>query len=142
MARHHTHFLNNWSKTKWKRFKVKASSIKVQGKINSKTHTIQEKNQNIFVIKDQGLFKIDFFKVLLLVYVFLAVLGLHFCSGFSLVVVSGSTLYLKCLGVSLQWLLLLQSTGSRNVGFSSCGCRALHRLSSCGTHSTACGNLP
>ena len=33
----------------------------------------------------------------------------------------------------LWWLLLLRSTGSRHVGFSSCGSRALeHRLSSCG----------
>ena len=28
---------------------------------------------------------------------------------------------LRCAGYSLQWLLLLQSTGSRHVGFSSCG---------------------
>ena len=35
------------------------------------------------------MFKIDFLKVILLIYVFLTVLGLHFCSGFSLVVVSG-----------------------------------------------------
>ena len=47
-------------------------------------------------------------------------------AGFSLVAVS--------LGYSsLQWLLLLQSTGSRRTGFSSCGSWALeHRLSSCG----------
>ena len=36
-------------------------------------------------------------------------------------------------GFSLQWLLLLWSMGSRCVGFSSCGSRALERrLSSCG----------
>ena len=41
---------------------------------------------------------------------------------------------LQCTGFSLQWLLLLQSTGSRHAGFSSCGTWALeHRLSSCGT---------
>ena len=40
---------------------------------------------------------------------------------------------LRCAGFSLQWLLLLQSTGSRPVGFSSCGLRAPeHSLSSCG----------
>ena len=34
---------------------------------------------------------------------------------------------------SLWWLLLLQSTGSRLAGFSSCGAQALERrLSSCG----------
>ena len=38
------------------------------------------------------------------------------------------------MGFSLPWFLLLRSTGSRRVGFSSCGSRALeHRLSSCGT---------
>ena len=36
--------------------------------------------------------------------------------------------------VEVQWFLLLQSTGSRHVGFSSCGSLALeHRLSTCGT---------
>ena len=45
--------------------------------------------------------------------------------GLSLVAVSG--------GCSLRWLLLLWSAGSRHLGFSSCGSRALeHRLSSCG----------
>ena len=40
---------------------------------------------------------------------------------------------LRCVGFSLWWLLLLQSTGSRHMGFSSCGSRALERrLSSCG----------
>ena len=40
---------------------------------------------------------------------------------------------LQCAGFSLQWLLLLRSTGSRQAYFSSCGSRALEcRLSSCG----------
>ena len=39
-----------------------------------------------------------------------------------------------CAGFSLRWLLLLWSTGSRLMGFSSCGSRALERrLSSCGS---------
>ena len=60
--------------------------------------------------------------------VFVAVLGL------SLVAASGGYCSLRCMGFSLWWLLLLWSTGSRRVGFSSCGSRALeHRLSSCGT---------
>ena len=34
---------------------------------------------------------------------------------------------------SFQWFLLLQSTGSRHVGFRSCGSRAIECwLSSCG----------
>ena len=41
---------------------------------------------------------------------------------------------LRCVGFSLQWVLLLRNTGSRRKGFSSCGSRALEcRLSSCGT---------
>ena len=53
--------------------------------------------------------------------------------GLSLVAVSGSCSSLWCAGFSLQWLLLLQSTGSWHMGFSSCGSRALeHRLSSYG----------
>ena len=48
--------------------------------------------------------------------------------GLSLVVVSGGLLF-----VAVRGLLLLRSTGSRHVGFSSCGAWALERrLSSCG----------
>ena len=53
--------------------------------------------------------------------------------GLSLVVASRGYSLLWCAGFSLQWLLLLQSTGSRSEGFSSCGSRTLERrLSSCG----------
>ena len=41
--------------------------------------------------------------------------------GFSLVAASGGYSSLQCVGFSLQWLLLLWSTGSRHAGFSSCG---------------------
>ena len=44
--------------------------------------------------------------------------------GLSLVVVSGSYSSLQCTGFSLQWLLLLWSTGSRYAGFSSCSMQA------------------
>ena len=37
------------------------------------------------------------------------------------VAVSGGYSSLRCAGLSLQWLLLLWSTGYRHVGFSSCG---------------------
>ena len=49
--------------------------------------------------------------------------------GLSLVAASRDYSSLWCPGFSLQWLLLLQSTGSRRAGFSSCGTR----LSSCGS---------
>ena len=53
--------------------------------------------------------------------------------GLSLAAASGGYSSLQCMGFSLQWLLLLQSTGHRHTGFSSCGSWALeHRLSSCG----------
>ena len=51
-------------------------------------------------------------------WVFIAVHGL------SLVAVSGGYSLLQCASFSLQWLLLLHSTGSRCTGFSSCGTRA------------------
>ena len=41
--------------------------------------------------------------------------------GLSLVAVSGGHSSLQCEDPSLQWLLLLQGTGSRRSGFSSCG---------------------
>ena len=51
----------------------------------------------------------------------------------SLVVASRGYSLLWSAGFSLQWLLLLQSMGSRRKGFSSCGSRALERrLGSCG----------
>ena len=44
--------------------------------------------------------------------------------GLSLVAASGGYSSLWCAGFSLQWLLLLRSTGSRRAGFRSCGMRA------------------
>ena len=41
--------------------------------------------------------------------------------GLSLVAASEVYSSLWCVGFSLWWLLLLQSTGSRHTGFSSCG---------------------
>ena len=53
--------------------------------------------------------------------------------GLSLVAASRGYSPLRCAGFSLRWLLLSGSTGSRRLGFSSCGSQALeHRLSSCG----------
>ena len=50
---------------------------------------------------------------------------------------------LKCLDLSLQWLLLFRSTGSRHMDCSSCGSQALEsRLSSRGTCSSACDIFP
>ena len=40
--------------------------------------------------------------------------------GLSLIAASGGYSSLRCMGFSLRWLLLLQSTGSRCAGFSSC----------------------
>ena len=48
-------------------------------------------------------------------WVFVAVRGL------SLVAASRVYYSLRCAGFSLRWPLLLWSTGSRHVGFSSCG---------------------
>ena len=55
------------------------------------------------------------------------------CGLFSLVAASRGYTSLWCTVFSLQWLLLLWSTGSRDTGSSSCGSRALElRPSSCG----------
>ena len=51
----------------------------------------------------------------------------------SLVAGSGGYSSSQCVGFSLRWLFLLQNTGSRCVGFSSCSSQALEcRLSSFG----------
>ena len=87
-------------------------------------------------------FKLTIFNILLfyciLLYfltLFLAALGLCCCMwAFSSCSKVGDYSSLRCTGFSLHWLLLLQSTGSRCIGFSSCGTQALERrLSSCGT---------
>ena len=65
----------------------------------------------------------SFFFVNLFIYFGLCWVFVAAC-GLSLVVSSGGYSSLRCAGFSLQWLLLLQSTGSRHVGFSSCGTRA------------------
>ena len=44
--------------------------------------------------------------------------------GLSLIAESRDYSLLQCMGFSLQWLLLLQSTGSRHTGFSSCSMQA------------------
>ena len=59
-----------------------------------------------------------FFLINKFIYLFLAACRL------SLVAMSGGYSLFQCAGFSLQWLLLLRSTGSRRVGFSSCGTRA------------------
>ena len=57
--------------------------------------------------------------------------------GPSPVAVSGGYSSLQWAGFSLRWLLLLQSMGSRCVGFGSCGAWdsvvVARRLSSCGS---------
>ena len=75
--------------------------------------------------------------IYLCMYIFIYLGRLHWVSiaahGLSLVAASGSYSSLQRAGFSSQWLLLLRSTGSRRVGFSSCGLWAPeHRLSSCG----------
>ena len=54
--------------------------------------------------------------MVLYIYLFLAVLGLHSCVGFSPVAASQGYSLLQCMGFSLLWLLLLYSTGSRTCG--------------------------
>ena len=49
------------------------------------------------------------------IYLFLALLGLRCCSGYSPGVASGGHASLQCPGFSLWWLLSLWITGSRHV---------------------------
>ena len=86
---------------------------------------------------DDHKWSLTLFFLLLLLFLFIY-FWLHWVfvvvRGLSLVAVSGGYSSLRCVGFSLRWLLLLQSTGSRRAGFSSCGSRALERrFSSCST---------
>ena len=84
-------------------------------------------SHNIFAYVAFFFFLIIYFE---LCWVFVAVLRL------SLVVVSGGYPWLWCRGFSLQWFLLLWSTGSRHIGFRSCGVQGRVWGLTC---STACG---
>ena len=75
-----------------------------------------------------------FFPLKFIYYLFLAALVFVAVHGCSLVAESGGYSSLRCSGFSLQWLLLLQSTGSRLEGFS--GCSTQTQKLSC---SVACG---
>ena len=96
-------------------------------------------NKWVQKVRIQHKHTVFFFNVFIfwLRWVFVAVHGL------SLVAVSGGYSSLRYTGFSLHWLLLLQSTGSRRLGFRSCGAWALDcRLSSCGAQAellAACG---
>ena len=79
-------------------------------------------------------FFIVFNKFIYFIYLFLAELGLHCCEQAFCSCSEGAYFSLQCVGFSLRWILLLRSTGSRRMGFRSCGSRALERrLGSCGT---------
>ena len=88
------------------------------------------------------------FKIYLFVYGYARVF-VACCSGFLQLRVSRGCSPLRCTGCSLRWLLLLQSTGSRLVGFSSWGTQARWFwlmgpivVASGGNCSAACGIFP
>ena len=66
------------------------------------------------------------FNVYLCIYLILTMLGLCCCEGFSLTAASGDYSLLQHTSFSLQWHLL-QSTGSRQAGFSNCSTQAALR---------------
>ena len=70
----------------------------------------------------------------IILFIYLAVLGLHCCPGFSLAVASGGCSLAVVPGLLIWWRLLLWNPGSRALGLRSCSSWALeHKLSSCGT---------
>ena len=81
-------------------------------------------------------------------YLFLAVLGLRCCKGFSLLAASTGYSLVGCMGFSLRWLLLWR-TGFRHAGLSGCstGAQQLQfpgskiRLSSCGAWAYLLGSM-
>ena len=56
----------------------------------------------------------------------MVVLGLHCFGGLSLVMAIRGYSSLRCTSFSLQWLLLLQSAGSRHAGFNGCSFQAVY----------------
>ena len=72
-----------------------------------------------------GFFLINLFIYSFFIYLFLAALGLRCCTQAFSSHGERGLLFIAVHGLSLQWLLLLQSMGSRRVVFSSCGTWAL-----------------
>ena len=84
-------------------------------------HSLQYSDSNSFLTPLCALHQppLFFFGVGGLCWVFVAL-----CGGFLSLVASGQGVgysWFQCASLSLQWLLLLQSTGSRHAGFSRCG---------------------
>ena len=77
--------------------------------------------QNVYSCHHTFFFLINLF-IYLFIYLFYFWLHWVFVAVCRLSLVAASRDYslLHCAGFSLQWLLLLQSTGSRHTGFSSC----------------------
>ena len=82
--------------------------------LSNPAHSVSRVNLTLLV----RFFNFIYFIYFWLHWVFVAARGL------SLVAASRGYSSLQCVGFSLRWLLLLQSTGSRRTGFSSCGTRA------------------
>ena len=85
--------------------------------ISTSTQTFSELSIHIFFLTG---WKFYFIFIYLFIYLWLHWVFIA-ARGLSLVAVSGGYSSLWCPGFSLQWLLLLQSTGSRHTSFSSCG---------------------
>ena len=72
-----------------------------------------------------GISKVNYTFTCFCFFFYLIYLWLHWVfvdeHGLSLVGASRGYSSLQCVGFSLRWLLLLWSTGSRGMGFSSCG---------------------
>ena len=87
------------------------------GQILSDTYFTKISSQSVtcLLIFINVLWKAEgFFKIILLIYLFLAVLGPCCCAGFPLVVEIGGYSLLVVWGFSLPWFLWLQNTGPRN----------------------------
>ena len=89
-------------------FKYQADKFSLYFTCN--TETLQASKQD----SDQFRAKVSFLKQF--IYLFLTVLGLHSCLGFSVAAVIRGYSSLSDAGFSLQWLLLLRSTGSGALG--------------------------
>ena len=68
-----------------------------------------------------SLYWVSTFILMFLTYLFLAVLGLRCCTGFSLLVASKSSCLVEPRELLIAVAPLVVSTGSRHSGFSSCG---------------------
>ena len=107
----------------------RAMIVKMIQNLGNRMEKIQEtfnkdleelKSKQFFVVLKKKKYIYIYIYIFIYLFIYFGCIGSLFLRRLSLVAASGGYSSLRGMSFSLQWLLLLQSTGSRCTGFSSC----------------------